>query len=81
MFSHQLENSLSTKRYLTGDTVTEADIFLFVVLIRFDVGYYTLLKVSEIVIHDFTTIIPRAIVFLILVYGENVTNQYDPDKI
>ena len=32
-------------------------------------------------IHDFTTIIPRAIVFLILVYGENVTNQYDPDKI
>jgi putative glutathione S-transferase len=35
-----LENTLTQQRYLTGDTVTEADWRLFTTLIRFDSVYY-----------------------------------------
>lgn len=34
-----LENILSTQRYLTGNTLTEADIRLFTTLVRFDAVY------------------------------------------
>jgi glutathionyl-hydroquinone reductase len=35
-----LETRLSGKQYLVGDSLTEADIRLFVTLVRFDVAYY-----------------------------------------
>ena len=35
-----LAERLSTRRYLVGDTITEADIRLFVTLVRFDVVYH-----------------------------------------
>ncbi len=36
----ELEEHLSTRRYLVGDTVTEADVRLFTTLIRFDAVYH-----------------------------------------
>ncbi|GAA0259449.1 glutathione S-transferase family protein [Cryptosporangium japonicum] len=35
-----LEDRLSTRRYLVGDTITEADVRLFVTLVRFDAVYH-----------------------------------------
>mgnify|MGYP003870006893 CR=1 FL=1 len=35
-----LEDHLSTRRYLVGDTITEADVRLFTTLIRFDAVYH-----------------------------------------
>jgi putative glutathione S-transferase len=40
----KLEGRLSTRRYLTGDRFTEADIRLFTTLIRFDPVYHTHFK-------------------------------------
>jgi putative glutathione S-transferase len=36
----QLSERLETRRYLVGDTITEADIRLFTTLVRFDVAYH-----------------------------------------
>ena len=41
----QVENILSKSRYLTGSTLTEADIRLFVTLVRFDMVYVGHFKV------------------------------------
>jgi glutathionyl-hydroquinone reductase len=40
----QLEERLATQRYLTGDSVTEADVRLWVTLARFDAVYYSHFK-------------------------------------
>lgn len=40
----EIEHILSTKRYLTGSTITEADWRLFPTLIRFDAVYYSHFK-------------------------------------
>jgi glutathionyl-hydroquinone reductase len=40
----QLEQRLAGQRYLTGDTVTEADVRLWVTLVRFDAVYYSHFK-------------------------------------
>lgn len=40
----KVEEILSKKRYLTGDNLTEADVRLFVVLIRFDPIYFLLFR-------------------------------------
>ncbi len=40
----ELEQKLSQQRYLTGDTITEADWRLFTTLIRFDAVYYSHFK-------------------------------------
>ena len=42
-----LEERLSTRRYLTGDTITEADWRLFTTLLRFDAVYYVHFKCSK----------------------------------
>ncbi|MFV8395264.1 glutathione S-transferase family protein [Corynebacterium hindlerae] len=42
-----LEDHLSTRRYLLGDHITEADIRLYPTLIRFDVCYYSHFKCSR----------------------------------
>jgi putative glutathione S-transferase len=39
-----LEERLATRRYLTGDAITEADWRLFVTLVRFDAVYYSHFK-------------------------------------
>ncbi len=44
--SSQLETILSTRRYLTGSQLTEADVRLFTTLIRFDKVYTLTFKVG-----------------------------------
>src|SRR5690606_35795117 len=43
----QWERVLDRQRWLTGDRLTEADIFLFTTLIRFDLVYYTPFKCNR----------------------------------
>lgn len=40
----RLEKILTGKDYLVGDQLTEADVRLFVTIVRFDVGYHTAFK-------------------------------------
>ncbi|MBV9593723.1 MAG: glutathione S-transferase family protein, partial [Actinobacteria bacterium] len=42
-----LEGHLSARRYLVGDTITEADIRLFVTLVRFDAAYHGQFKCNR----------------------------------
>lgn len=42
-----VEERLSTRRYLMGDHITEADIRLFTTLVRFDVVYYSHFKCNR----------------------------------
>ena len=41
-----MEGILSQRRYLTGSTITEADVRLYTTLVRFDVVYVGHFKVS-----------------------------------
>ena len=43
----QLEEHLSTRRFLVGDTITEADVRLFTTLIRFDAVYHNHFKCNR----------------------------------
>ena len=43
----RVEGILSKQRYLTGNTLTEADIRLFTTLVRFDSVYHVHFKVSH----------------------------------
>ena len=49
----EIEQTLSTKRYLTGATITEADWRLFPTLIRFDAVYYSHFKCNWRHIYEF----------------------------
>lgn len=49
----QLEKHLEGKHYLVGNTLTEADIRLFVTLIRFDAVYYSHFKCNRQQLRDF----------------------------
>jgi len=49
----EIEQILSTKRYLTGSTITEADWRLFPTLIRFDAVYYSHFKCNWRHIYEF----------------------------
>lgn len=49
----QLDQALSTRRYLCGDQVTLADVRLFPTLFRFDVAYYGLFKCNLRRIQDY----------------------------
>lgn len=42
-----LEDRLSTRRYLVGDTITEADVRLFTTLVRFDAVYHNHFKCNR----------------------------------
>lgn len=46
-FDVQVENILSKSRYLTGNTITEADVRLFTTLVRFDMVYVGHFKVLQ----------------------------------
>lgn len=43
----ELEEHLTTRRYLVGDTITEADVRLFTTLIRFDAVYHNHFKCNR----------------------------------
>jgi len=43
----EMDERLSTSRYLMGDSITEADIRLFVTLVRFDTIYHPYLKCNK----------------------------------
>ena len=49
----ELEGHLGRRRYLSGGQLTEADIRLFVTLVRFDVAYYGLFKCNKKQIADY----------------------------
>jgi putative glutathione S-transferase len=52
----ELENRLATRRYLTGDRFTEADVRLFTTLIRFDPVYHGHFKCNRRRIVDYTNL-------------------------
>ncbi|TMW58126.1 hypothetical protein Poli38472_011714 [Pythium oligandrum] len=52
----RLEEILSVQRYLVGNFITEADLRLFVALIRFDVAYAPLYKLNKKLIRDYHNI-------------------------
>ena len=43
----QVEDILSRQRYLTGSTITEADVRLYTTLVRFDPVYVSLFKCNK----------------------------------
>ncbi|MBM7608169.1 putative glutathione S-transferase [Lysinibacillus composti] len=49
----QLEERLSTKRFLFGDYITDTDVRLYATLARFDVAYYSAFKANRNMIVDF----------------------------
>jgi len=52
----RVEEILSKKRYLTGNTITEADIRLFTTLVRFDVVYVQHFKTNKKRIVDYPNV-------------------------
>jgi putative glutathione S-transferase len=53
----RLEDLLSTQRYVVGDVLTEADIRLFMTLIRFDEVYVVYFKCNKRRIIDYPNIL------------------------
>lgn len=49
----QLEERLSTRRFLFGDFITDSDVRLYVTLVRFDIAYYHAFKVNRNLVLDF----------------------------
>jgi len=49
----KLEVILSTKRYLTGDHITEADVRLFPTIVRHDPVYYSRMKLNKAMVRDY----------------------------
>lgn len=43
----ELEQHLSAKRFLMGDFITDADVRLYVTLVRFDIAYYSVFKANK----------------------------------
>jgi glutathionyl-hydroquinone reductase len=49
----ELEERLSTKRFLFGDYITDSDVRLYTTLVRFDAAYYTAFKTNRNLIREF----------------------------
>lgn len=43
----ELEKHLSTRRFLLGDHITDADVRLYVTLVRFDIAYYSVFQANK----------------------------------
>ncbi|WP_223589240.1 glutathione S-transferase family protein [Neobacillus bataviensis] len=52
----ELEERLSTRRFLFGDYITDSDVRLYATLIRFDAAYYAAFKTNRNRIVDFTNL-------------------------
>lgn len=52
----QLEERLSTRRYLFGEQITDSDVRFYVTLVRFDVAYYSVFRTNRNRIVDFPNI-------------------------
>ncbi|KPV45382.1 glutathione S-transferase family protein [Alicyclobacillus ferrooxydans] len=49
----ELEERLSTRRFLFGDFITDSDVRLYTTLVRFDAAYYTAFKTNRNLIREF----------------------------
>lgn len=49
----QFEERLSKQRYLLGERITDSDIRLYVILVRFDIAYHTVFKLNRNRLIDF----------------------------
>ncbi|WP_226037800.1 glutathione S-transferase family protein [Aquibacillus saliphilus] len=49
----ELENRLSTKRFLFGDFITDADVRFYTTLVRFDIAYYNAFNTNRNLIREF----------------------------
>jgi putative glutathione S-transferase len=49
----ELEDRLSSRRFLFGDHITDSDVRLFSTLVRFDAAYYTAFKTNRNLIREF----------------------------
>ena len=89
-----LEERLSQRRFLFGDTLTDSDVRLYVTLARFDIAYYTEFRLNEKRIMDYENLwnyakelysIPafgRATDFLAIKQGYFLGNAFtNPDQI
>lgn len=75
----QLETRLSQSRYLFGDQITDADIRLYVTLVRFDAAYYSVFKTNRNRITDFPNLWAYARdLYQIPAFGE--TTDFDAIK-
>lgn len=52
----QIEERLSTRRYLFGEQITDSDVRFYVTLVRFDVAYYSVFRTNRNRITDFPNI-------------------------
>ena len=57
---HELDEHLSTERYLVGRTLTEADVRLYTTLVRFDAAYHGHFKCNERKLTEFANLWPYA---------------------
>jgi len=53
----QLDDRFKNSKYLVGDSITDADIKLWVVLIRFDVVFYGLYKLNYKMVRDYPNLV------------------------
>ncbi|MBO1911450.1 glutathione S-transferase C-terminal domain-containing protein, partial [Microvirga sp. 3-52] len=49
-----LDQLLATQRFLLGDYITDADVRLYVTLVRFDIAYYSVFKANKQRLIDFS---------------------------
>src|SRR5690606_36723800 len=52
----ELEERLSTRRFLFGDFITDSDVRLYTTLVRFDAAYYTAFRTNRNLIREFTNL-------------------------
>lgn len=73
-----IEQQLSKQDFLVGNTLTEADIRVFVTLVRFDLAYYGLFKTNLKRLHDY----PNILAYMHRIYKlPGIAETVNPDHI